>query len=211
MRRFKVKVCGITRRLDADRVAELGGDMIGFVFYRRSPRFVTQTQARQISLDAAPTLDRVGVFVDEKIDTVLRMSEKVRLSWVQLHGNEPASHISKLQKAGYRVIKAFSVTSPDGFKKLERSRADMVMIDRITANRPGGSGLTFDWSLRPRKRIPNLILAGGVTVRNLARGMSLYDPLVVDVNSGVESSPGVKSARKLRQFFAACDQLRYGG
>ena len=210
MKRFQIKVCGITRPADADKVIELGGNMIGLIFHLPSPRFVTISKAREISGAASPVLDRVGVFVDERIDTVLRIAEKVRLSVIQLHGNEPAKHIARLQREGFKVIRAFGIRDRDDFAKADRSRADLVLLDRISVDQPGGSGMRFDWSLRPKKKIRNLMLAGGITVDNVAEGVKLFDPLVVDVNSGVESSPGIKSAKKLKVFFAVCDRLRYG-
>jgi len=210
MKRFQINVCGITRPADADKVIELGGDMIGLIFHRSSPRYVTMSKAREINGAASQVLGRVGVFVDEKIETILRVAEKVRLSAVQLHGNEPPRHITQLQREGLMVIKALGIRNRNDFTIADSSRADLILLDRISADQRGGSGKTFDWSLRPKKRIRNLVLAGGITTDNVAEGVKLFDPLVVDVNSGVESSPGIKSAKKLKSFFAVCDRLRYG-
>jgi phosphoribosylanthranilate isomerase len=210
MKRFRIKVCGITRPVDADRVAELGGDMIGLIFHRPSPRFVTIAKAREISRAGSPILDKVGVFVDEEIETILKVAEKVRLSTVQLHGNEPARNIARLQREGFKVIKAIGIKDRNAFAIVDRCRADLVLLDRISADQRGGSGKTFDWSIRPKKKIRNLVLAGGINSDNVAEGVKLFDPLVVDVNSGVESKPGFKSAKKLNTFFAVCDRLRYG-
>ena len=210
MKRFRIKVCGITRPADADRVAELGGDMIGLIFHRPSPRYVTIAKAREISRAASPILDKVGVFVDEKIETILKVAEKVQMSAVQLHGNEPVRYIIRLQREGFKVIKASCIKDRNDFVRLYRSHADLVLLDRMSTDQRGGSGTTFNWSIRPKKKIRNLMLAGGINSDNVAEGVKLFDPLVVDVNSGVESKPGIKSAKKLNTFFAVCDRLRYG-
>ncbi|HUV30445.1 MAG TPA: phosphoribosylanthranilate isomerase [Acidobacteriota bacterium] len=211
MKRFHVKVCGITRAKDAERAAQLGGDMIGFIFFRPSPRYVTPARAHEICSCASPVLDRVGVFVDEDLETILRIARRVRLNIIQLHGKEPVRAVTRLQREGYRVIKAFGIAHARDYERLRASPADLVMLDAAAANLPGGTGRTFDWSVRPRPAIPNLVLAGGITARNVARGVKLFDPTVVDVNSGVESAAGVKSPRKLKEFFDVCNRLRYGG
>jgi len=91
-----------------------------------------------------------------------------------------------------------------------RSKADLRLLDHRTDHQRGGTGETFDWSIRPKGKLDNLVLAGGIDVDNVAEGIRLFDPLVVDVNSGVESRPGIKSPSKLKAFFAECDRIRYG-
>ncbi|UCC45551.1 MAG: phosphoribosylanthranilate isomerase [Candidatus Zixiibacteriota bacterium] len=211
MNHFQVKVCGITRTTDAELVADLGGDMVGFVFYTKSPRRISVRAAADISRSGAVALvDRVGVFVDERVARILRIAERVRLDLIQLHGNETAKEVAAIQKAGFRVIKAHRVSCSDDWERAARSRADLIMADRMTRELPGGSGKQFDWSIRPRRKLPNLVLAGGISVDNLAEGVKLFKPILVDVSSGVETRPGIKSSRKLRAFFAECNRLRYG-
>lgn len=210
MKQFRVKVCGITRPGDALLAAELGADLIGLIFYRKSPRYVSQRLAAELIRALPPTVSRVGLFVDEPIDKVLRVASALRFDYVQLHGHEPVSDITKLQRAGFRVIKAFSISQRNDFIAVENSKADLRLVDHRTINLPGGTGVPFDWSMKPRRKIANLMLAGGINVDNVARGVELFDPIVVDVNSGVESKPGVKSKARLKAFFAECDRLRYG-
>lgn len=210
MKQFQVKVCGITRPGDALLAAELGADLIGLIFYRKSPRWVSQRLAAELIRALPPTVSRVGLFVDESVDKMLRVASALRLDYVQLHGNEAVSDITKLQQAGFRVIKAFSISHRDDFVAVENSKADLRLVDHKTINLPGGTGVPFDWSLKPRRKIANLMLAGGISIDNLARGVELFSPMVVDVNSGVESKPGVKSKARLKAFFAECDRLRYG-
>jgi phosphoribosylanthranilate isomerase len=210
MKKFRIKVCGITRPEDADLVARLGGDMVGFIFYTRSPRFVSKQQALKILAVLPPVVARVGVFVANGIDRILRGAERLHLDYVQLHGEVAPSQIVQVQKEGYRVIRSFSIRERADYNPVLASLADLCLLDHQTDQLPGGTGQAFDWSLRPPRKIPNLMLAGGITVKNVRRGVKLFDPMVIDVNSGVESTPGTKSAAKLRRFFKECDRLRYG-
>ncbi len=210
MKRLRIKVCGMMRPEDAALVAKLGADMVGMIFYRKSPRFINQKRANEIIRAMPTTVGRVGVFVDEEIDRIIQVADKLKLDYVQLHGHESVSQIAELQKHGHRVIKAFAIAKADDYEAVISSTADLCLLDRRTKKQQGGTGKQFDWGIRPRRKLSNLVLAGGISAANVAEGVRLFDPLVVDVNSGVESQPGVKSVRKLRRFFAECDRIRYG-
>ena len=108
---FKIKVCGITRSRDAQKAVELGVDMIGMIFFRPSPRNLTLIQARKIVTVCPPTVDRVGVFVDDDINRIIKLVKELRLDYVQLHGHEKASLITTLRKRGFKTIKAFKVNT----------------------------------------------------------------------------------------------------
>ncbi len=210
MNRFKIKVCGMTRPADAALAAKLGVDMIGMIFYRPSPRFVSLKIASEITRVLSPTVARVGVFVNAETDRILRVAERLCFDYVQLSGDEPASQIIAMKKSGLKVIKSFTVSCRRDFAALYKSRADLVMLDNRSGFQYGGTGAAFDWKIKPPQPIDNLMLAGGINGSNVADGVKMFRPLVVDVNSGVEKSTGVKSARKLKQFFKMCDVLRYG-
>ena len=210
MRHFHVKVCGITRRKDAVLAAELGADMIGMIFYSGSLRCVSISSAQKIVQHLSPTVDRVGVFVNERIEKMLSIARRLRLDYIQLHGDEKTKDILMLKKYGLKVIKGYSVSSQADYAKLYLSKADLVLVDNVTPKERGGTGERFDWRLTPPTRIANLMLAGGISIDNVEEGIRIFDPLVVDVNSGVETRPGIKSAEKLKRFFEKCDQLRYG-
>lgn len=207
---FKIKVCGITRPADATTAARLGADMIGLIMYPQSPRHVNLTQARRIIASLPATVDRVGVMVEPELETVLRLAEKLRLDYVQLHGRVSAKMITSLQKSGLKVIQAFAVKSKSDFVAATKSKADLVLLDTYADGLHGGSGRPFDWTIKPKRRIPNLVLAGGITADNVEEGVRSYHPLVVDVNSGVERSPGIKSPHKLKEFMRKCNRIRYG-
>lgn len=209
MMHFKVKVCGITRPMDAVHAAKLGADMVGMIFYRGSPRFVTIKTASNIASSLPPTVMRVGVFVDEQVSRILLIGERLKLDYIQLHGKEPLRDITILKKAGFKVIRAFHVRKRSDYEYVYKSRADLVLLDNATSEHPGGTGRSFNWSIKPPKPIQNVILAGGVTGDNVVKGVKTFHPLVVDVNSGVEKSPGIKSQNKLKHFFNTCNALRY--
>jgi len=206
MKRVQVKVCGITRPGDARAAVALGVDMLGFIFVRQSLRFVSVSRAAKIMSDVPPIIDRVGVFVDEDLERLIRIAARLRLDYVQLHGNETARYIAQVRRAGYKTIKAFTVEARSDYDAVLRCRADLVLLDHGS----GGTGSTFDWSLRPPRRIRNLVLAGGIDSDNVARGVDLFRPLAVDVNSSVESSPGRKSLKKLTTFMDEIQNLRRG-
>ena len=210
MKRFRVKVCGITRPLDGMRAAEFGADMIGMIFVKRSPRHISLRSAQSITRELTPIVRTVGVFADHSVDDVLRVAERVHLDFIQLSGSERRSVIQRIQKAGFRVIKGFPIRSIEEWKIAGKSIADLIMVDNAPNGRLGGSGRPFDWRIMPRQRIRNLVLAGGIDEANLVEGVRRFEPLVVDVNSGVEARPGIKSHEKLKVFFRLCDELRYG-
>ncbi len=206
---FKIKVCGITRKEDAVTAVNLGVDMLGLIFYKKSPRFVSQKIAKEITAVIPATVAVVGVFVDEDIQKIIKLSKKIGFGYVQLHGQEKHQEILTLQKNQLKVINSYSVKSKNDYEKIIKSKADLVLVDNISKDLPGGSGQTFDWNLTPSINIKNLILSGGLNLSNIEKGIKKFKPIMIDVNSGVEISPGVKSKRKLKQFFSECNRLRY--
>ena len=210
MKHFSVKVCGMTQPKDAALAARLGADMIGMIFYRKSPRWVTQQQALKIISAVPPTVNRVGVFVDRDLEKVLKVARRLRLDYVQLHGGFTKRDVKSVQREGFKVIEAFHVSKRADYRAVLSSEADLILLDNKTGAIPGGTGKRFDWGIKLPRRIPNLVLAGGIDIYNVEQGISQFAPLVVDVNSGVESSPGIKSGSKLRRFFTLCNRLRYG-
>lgn len=205
---FQVKVCGLTRPEDVRAAVRHGADMIGFIFYRKSPRYVSMTTAAKLSRETSPITDRVGVFVDCEHDQITKIADRVGLQWVQLHRTGSRELVSKLQDAGLRVIECYHISKRDDYAAVYESAADLVMLDNATVAQPGGTGRTFNWSIKPPRRIPNLMLAGGLNVDNLADGIRRFKPVVVDVNSGVETAPGKKSIRKLKAFMQHCYHMK---
>ncbi|RKX28086.1 MAG: N-(5'-phosphoribosyl)anthranilate isomerase [Candidatus Zixiibacteriota bacterium] len=210
MKFFEVKVCGLTRPKDAALAVRLGCDIIGMIFYRKSPRLVSQSIAKSIISAVLPTVRRTGVFVDLKPDAVLRVACRLQLDYVQLHGSYSIKDIDIVRKEGFKVIEAFHVETQKDYERVMTSHADLVLLDNKTTSQSGGTGQRFNWGIVPPRKIPNLVLAGGICSNNVKEGIKRFSPLVIDVNSGVESSPGIKSETKLRDFFSLCNRLRYG-
>ncbi len=209
MNHFKIKVCGITRLKDALLAMQLGADMLGFVFYEKSPRYVSVSQAKTIIEKLPATINRVGVFVEPNLSTVQTASRELNLDYVQLHGTFNNALVRQLKNTGHKVIQSFHVENAKDYQEIWKSSADIVHLDNKAENVPGGTGKQFNWKIRPQRKIPNLMLAGGINIKNVAEGIKRFKPLVIDVNSGVEISPGVKSETKLKQFFKTCNKLRY--
>ncbi|MGH8191901.1 MAG: phosphoribosylanthranilate isomerase [Rhodanobacteraceae bacterium] len=201
MYRTRVKICGITRVEDALLACELGADAIGLVMTPTSPRCVSIERARAIR-DALPAfVDAVVVLVDAEAREVERVVSVVHPDALQFHGHEtPACCI----RAGLPYIKAFSMNEPVAGPledEVERyATACAILLDGRRTASPGGEGM-FDWQAIPRSLPRPLILAGGIDETNVAAAIEQVAPYAVDISSGVESSPGIKDAGKLRAFF----------
>ncbi|MCP9495329.1 MAG: phosphoribosylanthranilate isomerase [Pyrinomonadaceae bacterium MAG19_C2-C3] len=205
----RIKICGVTRLEDALLCAGAGADLLGFNFYKPSPRYVEPTHARRIieSLRAENLrVETVGVFVNEPTEEVARIARHAKLDAVQLHGDEAAGDCHRLMDEGLRVTKALRVGVDF---KLETCSdfafCDCVLLDAFDRNLYGGSGARFDWSVARQvvNLVPRLLLAGGLDASNVREAIELVAPFGVDVASGVESAAGVKDALKVRAFLEA--------
>ncbi len=209
-----VKICGLTRTEDAIAAVEAGADMIGFVL-APSPRRVTPENAaamigaarsaavRRSAAPGARALLAVGVFVDEKPDTVAWMAKALGLDLVQLHGNESPTYCASMPVG---VIKAFLVKDEGSLDGLEgyAGVVDYVLLDTYLSGRAGGTGQSFDWSIAAGMEghpVPWL-LAGGLTPATVGEAARRCRPHGVDVSGGVEVRPGVKDHGLIRQFIA---------
>jgi len=207
---FKIKVCGITRLKDALLAKHLGADMLGFVFYENSPRFISVSQAKRIVDKLPATIDKVGVFVEPNLSKIQLAAKELNLDYVQLHGTYNNALVRRLKNSGHKVIQSFYVESGEEYNEIWKSIADIVHLDNKTGHSPGGTGKQFNWKIRPKRKIPNLMLAGGINIKNVKEGIKRFEPLAIDINSGVESKPGLKSESKLKSFFKFANELRYG-
>ena len=127
------------------------------------------------------------------------------------HGDkteEVHNEIDQIRQEGFEVIKAFRILGLSDWENLYSSNADYVLVDNATSESKGGTGQTFDWSIEPPRHVTNLVLSGGLTVDNIEDGVKCFDPVIIDVNSGVESAPGIKSKPKLIEFLGKCDKIR---
>ena len=193
------KVCGLTRAEDAKASYAAGAVFGGLIFVEGSPRHVSVAQARAIT-EAAP-LNFVGVFRNESKEMIQSLVETLQLSAVQLHGDETESYIKKLRSLipGCQIWKAVAVT--DVLPDLNFT-ADRLLLDSKVGNQSGGTGHVFDWSLLADLPKEKLMLAGGINPENIPEAIKV-GCLGVDLNSGVESAPGIKDADKIQRAFVA--------
>jgi phosphoribosylanthranilate isomerase len=199
---IRVKVCGITRLEDARIASSLGASALGFVFWPDSPRYIDPARARAIVENLEPFVTAVGVFVDQPRAWVQEVAATVGLGAVQLHGSETAGYIDGI---GPRVIKAVAVEPDFDASVIDRLPPGVaVLLDVHDPVRRGGTGRTVDWSIaREIVKRRQTVLAGGLRAENVGLAIARVRARAVDVSSGVEASPGVKDAGRMRAFFEA--------
>jgi phosphoribosylanthranilate isomerase len=194
-----VKICGITRVADAVHAAEQGATAIGFVLWARSPRAITVERAAEIAAELPPHVMRVGVFVNESVENIRSIAERAHLTAIQLHGDEPPDYAAALD---WPVFRAVSVTDLNYATEAWASET-ALLVDNIDPVRRGGTGAVIDWSQAAAvAQTRRVVLAGGLTVDNVASAIRAVRPFGVDVSSGVEAAPGVKDSQKVTEFIA---------
>ncbi len=205
--RTRVKICGITRAEDARSAARLGADAIGLVFWPGSSRYVEVERARHVVAAVPPLVAVVGVFVDAAESEIRSILDRVALDVLQFHGAETARECTRY---GRRYIKAVRVREAGDVERAAAGHpeAQALLLDTYRATRPGGTGETFDWSLVPSSPPRPIVLAGGLTVDNVAGAVSSVRPFAVDVSGGVESSAGVKDTARIAAFIR---EVQHGG
>ena len=202
MQRIRIKVCGTTRLSDAEHAVACGVDALGFIFVPKSKRCISPAVAQSIITKLPPFVDRVGVFVNEPIQSVLDIVRDCDLSFVQLHGNEDAEYCTQLgdSLAGCKIIKAFRVgehTVRDEFAAYAPV-VQAYLLDTYVKGVEGGTGQLFDWGLVAALHLDKpVILAGGLAPDNIIESLQTMVPYAIDINSGVEDAPGLKNHEKL--------------
>lgn len=196
----QIKICGITNKADALAAAGLGVDLIGFVFYKKSKRYVEPKMAEDIINELPPSVRRVGVFVDEPEDNVLKIAQDTLLDTLQFHGDETPAYCAAF-KDKYKVIKAFRLKDREDLKKINDYDADLYLLDTKKGDSIGGTGETFDWKiLKDFEILKPVILSGGLTPGNVEKAIREIVPFGVDVSTGVEDSPGKKNSELMKKF-----------
>ena len=225
-----VKICGITNLADARVAVEAGADLLGFIFYPKSPRYVAPDTVAEIvreirdwrleigNRDAnlpSPIPKFVGVFVNESPARISEILTLAQLDYAQLHGNETPAMLTQLAGRAYKALRPASaeeaVVGADQFARLGPVDGPRVMIDAYDPNLYGGTGKTADWHVAAAlaRRYPGILLAGSLTAENVATAMQMVQPWGVDVSSGVEAAPGRKDHAKVRAFVqAAKNQIK---
>lgn len=210
--RLQVKVCGLTRADEAVACAEAGADAIGLVFYPPSPRFVEDSLAREIGGSLPDRVARIGVFVNESTSTVMKRVESCALTGVQLHGRESLKTVRELNAEGVLVIKSVFTKRVPTVADACLYEASAYLVESGEGPLPGGNAIEWDWG-SARKCLGWLpcILAGGLTVENVAEAVGRFHPDAVDVSSGVEFAPGRKDIAKVELFVQAVHGVELPG
>jgi phosphoribosylanthranilate isomerase len=209
MSRVRVKICGVRTLEETEAAFELGVDAVGFNFWPRSARYITPDEAGRIISKLPALVSSVGVFVNEDAGKIIEISRGLSLSAVQLHGDESPEFCSELN--GLKIIKAFRVSEYFAAEMLSRYDVSAVLLDSHIKGMYGGTGERFDWRVAVEakklaveaKKLAAVILAGGLSIDNVADAIRIVRPTAVDVCSGVESEPGRKDIEKMRRFMEA--------
>jgi phosphoribosylanthranilate isomerase len=196
----KVKICGITNHQDAAFAVQFGVDAIGFIF-AQSPRRVTQEKARDIISTLPPFMKTVGVFVNENPDAIRSVMEGCNLDLVQLHGDETPDVCSELMPYS---IKAFQLKDESSLEKIKPycGKVRAFLFDAYAKDKRGGTGSTFDWDLAIKGKalgVP-VLLSGGLNPSNIESAIATVRPYAVDINSGIEASPGKKDPALMKEL-----------
>lgn len=193
----KIKLCGLTRPEDITTANVLEPDFVGFVFAPKSRRYVTGEQAGTLRKQLSPTIQAVGVFVDEEPERVAHLLEAGIIDLAQLHGREDEGYLERLRALTEKpIIQAFPIKTPKDLERAQASSADNILLDS-----GAGTGTIFDWGLLTSVRRP-YFLAGGLGPDNVAQSIESLHPWGVDVSSGIETG-GVKDFHKMAAFVAA--------
>ena len=200
---MRVKVCGLTRRDDVVRAVDLGVDALGFNFVPGSPRRLTAEDAARLADGVPPFVTRVGVFADTAPDQVAATARAAGLDVAQMHGHESPEACAAIPIPWFKALRVDDRFDP---REAARYGRPLVLLDADVPGRLGGTGLRFDWDVARRTAAwARVIVAGGLDAEVVGDAIARARPFAVDVNSGVETSPGLKDAGRLALF---CRRVR---
>ena len=205
---MKLKVCGLTKMDQIQELVSLNTDFLGFIFYEKSPRFVLN----HLSLEEISEINhqgKVGVFVNETVEKISEISEKAKLSFIQLHGDEDEKFILQLRQIlgnNIKIIKVIRIGN-QSFDELQKtinqqpSTVNYLLFD-TDGKAFGGTGKTFDWQILNEIEIPiPYFLSGGISLENIHQLSTInHQPLALDINSKFETEPGIKNLEKIKNF-----------
>jgi phosphoribosylanthranilate isomerase len=207
MHRTRIKICGLTRAEDVRAAVASGADALGFVFYPKSPRYVTAARAGALMSAVPPFVSTVALFVNAGTDMVRQVAAEAPFSQLQFHGDETPQECAQAAAAvGRPFMRVFRVKPDTGAADLleyevQYRSASPLFSGLLLAY--GGAGKAFDWSLIPKELAPRVVLSGGLSVHSATDAVVRVRPYAVDISSGVEESKGIKDARKIAAFVAA--------
>jgi phosphoribosylanthranilate isomerase len=203
----KIKVCGLTQKVQIEALAAMGVDFGGLIFHPKSPRYVDAGNELGLQVTEASTLQRVGIFVNTPVVEILSTARSFHLRIVQLHGDESESAAIALKAAGLKVFKAFHVDEQFDFQKvLSFTPHCEAFVFDTKGKHYGGNGKKFNWEVLQHyhEEVP-FLLSGGLTPKDAEAIKAFKHPKLwgVDLNSGFENAPGDKDLRRVERFLAA--------
>ena len=198
---MKIKFCGFTNKQNIQDAINLGANALGFIFYEKSPRYNSIERTKELCHNLPPFISRVGVFVDQSLDYILEAVKECKLDTVQLHGNETAEFCATIP---LNCIKGIHVKEKDDITHLSqfKNHVSALLLDTKTSDAYGGTGQAFDWGLAIEAKSHNIpiILSGGINLSNIERAIQLVNPYALDLSSGIEDKPGIKSYTKMKEI-----------
>ena len=204
-----MKICGITSLKDAKIAVNYGASAIGLIFFQGSPRYVDPGKVKNWILDIPKNVKKVGVFVNEKIENIHSIVRDLNLDFIQLHGHESPDYCDQMIKP---VIKVFRVGDDFDSNVLKDYQVAAFLFDTYQKGRPGGTGENFNWDLiADLKTNAPIILSGGLNAGNILDGIKAVNPSAVDINSGVEFTPGIKDEVKVENIFTKLENTKGHG
>lgn len=205
MQKVAVKICGVRTFEEAKAALDYGASFLGFNFWKKSPRYIRPFEAKEIIQRLKPFNHSIGVFVNEERKSLVDIVNITGIYHVQLHGDESPEYCQQL--GSLKIIKAFRVGEGFDLEALKNFPAESFLLDSKVKGEFGGTGKRFDWRIaKDVQCIRPIILAGGITIVNVAEAIDYVRPFAVDVCSGVEAEPGRKDLQKLREFMLEVEQ-----
>ncbi|MBF0384698.1 MAG: phosphoribosylanthranilate isomerase [Candidatus Omnitrophica bacterium] len=202
----RIKICGITNVEDAIKAAFYGAYAVGFIFYKKSPRYISPSKAEKIISALPPFVTPVGIFVNHNERALNDICRFTGIKTIQLHGDEKPDYFRRL--TNYKTIKAFRVDKFFNVKKAFEYKVDAYLFDAYSENEYGGTGEVFNWELIKGVTFPKpFILSGGIGPENIKSAIEEVKPFAVDVSSSVERLPGIKDHKILKSLFDAVSGL----
>tara|TARA_Y100001936_G_C16018323_1_gene637883 strand:- start:319 stop:954 length:636 start_codon:yes stop_codon:yes gene_type:complete len=203
------KICGITNINDAFAAIENKASAIGFIFVKDSPREISFETAKIISKKIGNNISKIGVFVNQDKEIIEKAVKSIPLNMIQLHGDENPSFCNSFT---IPVIKAIQIKNHESINKAKKYNVNAILFDTYKKDIRGGTGNTFDWKiLSSQKYDKPIILSGGLNKKNILKAINHVNPVAIDVNSGVEESPGKKSHLKIKNFYQTINQTKSTG
>lgn len=209
MGRTRIKICGLTREQDIDAAVQAGADSIGFVFCEKSPRHLEVSRAVELARRVPAFVSVVALFLNPQRDLVEQVLAEVQPELLQFHGNETAEFCGQFARRYLKAVAMGGMDDGGAAQAQAHPAACGYVLDSHAPGMIGGTGETFDWQ---RIDVPaeRSVLAGGLNPANVAEAITLVRPWAVDVSSGLEDAPGIKSADKIRDFIAAVGNVDRG-